>query len=90
MLLTYKCYKFLVNVIHGLHYLLHCCIPWFTFVTWITCYIKGTCYTCSLSYKTSNNKMPTLNLKPQNVLDYQKNTKVNLGFQSKLTSSKGV
>jgi hypothetical protein len=57
-----------------------------------TCYIKGTCYMCSLSYKTSNNEVPILNPKPKNVKKKttKKNTKVNLGFQSKLTSSKGV
>jgi hypothetical protein len=58
----------------------------------VTCYIKGRCYMCSLSYKTNNNKVPTLNPKPktEKKKTTKKNTKINLGFQSKLTSSKGV
>jgi len=45
-----------------------------------------------LSYKTSNNKVPTLNPKPKNEKKktIKKNTKINLRFQSKLASSKGV
>ncbi len=47
----------------------------------------------SLSYKTCNNKMPTLNPKLENEKKKKttkKNTKINLGFQSKLASFKGV
>ncbi len=46
----------------------------------------------SLNYKINNNKMPTLNPKPENEKKKttKKTTNINLGFQSKLASSKGV
>jgi len=44
-----------------------------------------------LSYKNNNNKVPTLNPKPESEKKTtKKKPKKKLGFQSKLTSSKGV
>jgi len=40
-----------------------------------TCYIEGTWYMCSLSYKTNNNKMPTYpNINPPTLENEKKKT----------------